>query len=335
MRPSFHPRLINDPFGDPGLFIPFLFQKRALILDLGDLQALSAGDLLKISHAFISHTHMDHFIGFDRLLRHMLGRGINLALFGPAGFLDHVSGKLAGYAWNLVDSYNYPFILQVTEVHPEHTTQQLLRCKDRFVPQEEAQRRPFSGVLHEEPAFKVSAVILDHKIDCLGFSVEERFHINIIKEGLKKLRLTPGPWLTEFKQALYARTDPATRFEIRCPDHSVPHRYELGDLAEQIATITPGQKITYITDVAYTAANRAKIIAFASNSDHLFIEAAFLEEDHAIGREKFHLTARQAGELAAEAAARQFSIFHFSPRYLGRESLLYQEAGQAYRSRLE
>ena len=335
MRPSFHPRLINDPFGDPGLFIPFLFQKRALILDLGDLQALSAGDLLKISHAFISHAHMDHFIGFDRLLRHMLGRGIKLALFGPAGFLNHVSGKLAGYAWNLVDSYNYPFILQVTEVHTEHMTQLELRCGDRFVPQKEAQRHPFNGVLHEEPAFKVSAVILDHKISCLGFCVEERFHINIIKEGLKKLGLTPGPWLTKFKQAVYARTDPATLFEIRRPDHSVQNRYELGDLASQIAIITPGQKITYITDVAYNDTNSAKIIAFARNSDHLFIEAAFLEEDKAIGREKFHLTARQAGELAAKAATRQFSIFHFSPRYMGQENLLYQEARQAYRSWLE
>ena len=107
MRPSFHPRLINGPFDDPGLFIPFLFQKRALIFDLGDIQVLQAGDLLKISHAFISHTHMDHFIGFDRLLRHMLGRGVRLALFGPAGFFNHVAGKLAGYAWNLVDNYKY------------------------------------------------------------------------------------------------------------------------------------------------------------------------------------------------------------------------------------
>jgi ribonuclease Z len=335
MRPSFHPRLINGPFDDPGLFIPFLFQKRALIFDLGDIQVLQAGDLLKISHAFISHTHMDHFIGFDRLLRHMLGRGVRLALFGPAGFFNHVAGKLAGYAWNLVDNYNYPFILQVTEVHPEHITQRELRCGERFAPQEEAQRRPFNGVLHEESAFKVSAVILDHKIDCLGFSVAERFHINIIKEGLEKLGLTPGPWLTEFKQALYDGTDPATRFEIRRPDRSVTHRYELGDLAAQIATITPGQKITYITDVAYTEANRAKIIAFARDSDLLFIEAAFLEKDHDMGREKHHLTARQAGELAAGANARQFDIFHFSPRYLGRENLLYQEARQAYRSGLE
>ena len=63
MRPSFLPRLVNGPFGDPGLFVPLTFQKRALLFDLGDLSRLSPGDLLKTSHVFVSHTHMDHFAG--------------------------------------------------------------------------------------------------------------------------------------------------------------------------------------------------------------------------------------------------------------------------------
>ena len=105
MRPSFQPRLINDPFSDPGLFIPFLFEKKALMFDLGDLSPLSSGDILKVTHVFVTHTHMDHFIGFDTMLRLFLGREKTLCLFGPPNFFKHVEGKLAGYTWNLVDEF--------------------------------------------------------------------------------------------------------------------------------------------------------------------------------------------------------------------------------------
>ena len=102
MRPSFTPRLINNPFSDPGMFVPFLFEKRALMFDLGDLHALSPKDLLKVTHVFVTHSHMDHFIGFDILLRPFLGREKRLHLYGPPGFLNNVEGRLAGYTWNLV-----------------------------------------------------------------------------------------------------------------------------------------------------------------------------------------------------------------------------------------
>ena len=57
---------------------------------------------------------------------------------------------------------------------------------------------------------------------------------------------------------------------------------------------------------------------------------AFLDNNRAMAKKKFHLTARQAGELAAKSGASQFTVFHFSPRYIGQESLLYQEAAEAY-----
>ncbi|MEJ2220417.1 MAG: hypothetical protein P8X80_06340 [Desulfobacterales bacterium] len=85
MHPRFHPRLINGPFEDPGLYIPFLFENRAVIFDLGDALPLTARELLKISHAFITHTHVDHSIGFDRVLRISLGRENKLHLYGPRG----------------------------------------------------------------------------------------------------------------------------------------------------------------------------------------------------------------------------------------------------------
>ena len=87
MRPVIHPYLVNDPFGDPGLYAEFLYEKRALLFDLGDLHALPTRKLLRVSHVFISHMHMDHFCGFDRLLRVCLGRDKALYLLGPPGLI--------------------------------------------------------------------------------------------------------------------------------------------------------------------------------------------------------------------------------------------------------
>ena len=330
MRPSFHPMLINGPFDDPGIFIPFLFEKRALIFDLGDINSLSTRDILKISHIFVTHTHMDHFVGFDRVLRLFLGREKKLYMYGPEGFIKNIEGKLAGYSWNLVGNFNNRLSLNVTEVYPDHLISRQYLCQNGFIPIQEDIKEDFSAILLKEPALSVSAVILDHSIPCLGFSIEERFHVNIIKDRVIALGLEIGPWLKEFKQALFNGQDPDSEFKVTDGKDNKEKKFILGDLSKQIAIITPGQKITYIADVVYSKYNKEKIIGFAKNSDHLFIEAAFLENDRDMADKKYHLTARQAGRLAGEANIKQYTIFHFSPRYTGKEYLLIEEARAAF-----
>jgi ribonuclease Z len=330
MRPSFHPRLFNDPFDDPGVFIPLLFKNRAIIFDLGDISTLSSRDILKITHVFVTHTHMDHFVGFDRLLRLFIGRDKTLHLFGPAGFLKNVEGKLAGYAWNLVENYEDSLVIEAAEVHPGQLRVKQYRCQQAFRDPGTPEIRSFNRVLHQESVLTVSAIVLDHSIPCLGFTLEEQFHVNIRKDSLTELGLQPGPWLQTFKEALFAQQASDTEIIADSSHGQDRQRFGLEDLAQKIALITPGQKISYIADVGYSPTNTEKIVAFVKNADHLYIEAAFLDRHRDIALKKNHLTARQAGTIAGRAQVKQFTPFHFSPRYVGQEQLLEDEARQAF-----
>jgi len=333
MRPSFHPRLINDPFSDPGLFIPFLFEKRALLFDMGDLTPLTSKDLLKIDHVFVTHTHMDHFIGFDMLLRIFLGREKVLHLYGPPGFFNHVEGRLSGYTWNLVREYNKNFIMKVTDVHEDHTTTRTYSCRDGFRHNESVSQSPFSGILIKTPAFYIEAALLDHRIPCLGLSLVENFYVNIIKERLKCLGLEIGPWINEFKMALYEKRNLNENFIVTWEEKGGGIRekkFILQDLAREIALISPGQKIAYITDVINNPQNRSKVLNLIRGAEHLFIESAFMDCDRETARKKYHLTAMEAGEIAGEAGVKRFTLFHFSPRYSYKADEIQKEAMDAF-----
>ena len=336
MTPSFHPRLVNDPFSDPGLFIPFLFKKRAVLFDLGDLSTLSAKDILKISHIFITHTHMDHFIGFDFLLRHLLGRDKTLHLYGPSGFIQNVEAKLNAYAWNLIENYENTLSLIVTEVHEKYIFVQKYKSRDRFKALSPPEKLPFTGTLLSEQSFSVNAALLDHKIDSIGLSLKENFSINIIKEGLKELDLSVGPWIREFKNAVYEGQDSGQMFMVvlKEKNQNIKEKlFPMNTLIDKIARISPGQKITYITDIIGSNENIKKAVKLARNSTHLFIEAPFLEKDRNMAQRKYHLTAKEAGLIGAKAGVKDLTTFHFSPRYFGRGEEIIEEAMNAFQSR--
>jgi len=303
------------------------------MFDLGDLNELTPRDLLKVTHVFVTHTHMDHFTGFDALLRIFLGRNKTLHLFGPPDFFRQVEGKLAGYTWNLVDEFENDFTLKVCEVHEEGLLEKAYVCRDRFQPGKAATWTASSGMLLEEPSFSVHGVLLDHRIPCLGLSLTENFGVNIIKQGLEDLNLPVGPWINRFKAAIYDNRDLGDDFLVRWEEKGKAFRekcFVLGDLAKKIARISRGRKITYITDAVGSPENYRKIIRLARGSDLLFIEAAFLEMDKEVAKRKYHLTAVEAGELAKMSGVKRFQVFHFSPRYKGRAADLEQEAREAY-----
>ena len=80
MRPLFHPSLVNGRCGDPTVYVETLFEKRGLLFDLGEIAALPPRKLQRIDQIFVSHAHIDHFIGFDHLLRLLVGRETSVHL---------------------------------------------------------------------------------------------------------------------------------------------------------------------------------------------------------------------------------------------------------------
>jgi ribonuclease Z len=329
MRPTFHAELVNGAFGDPGIYIDLKFERRAILFDVGDVTALPTRKLLRVKDVFVSHTHMDHFCGFDHLLRVCLGRDAGVRLYGPPRFIAQLEHKLAAYTWNLVENYETDFVVTAHELDAAGRVQRAqFRSQCRF------QREPMpdafaeGGALLEDAQFRVRAMPLEHHdIVSLAFSFEEGTHINVWKTRLDELGLPTGPWLTELKRKVRAGAPDDTPVHVhwRTREGSREQTFALGELKRSVLDFVPGQKICYVTDVSEHERNIRALSEFVRNADLLFIEAVFLDADRELARRKAHLTARCAGEIARTAEVKSAVPFHFSPRYMGREDALRRE----------
>jgi ribonuclease Z len=326
MADRFAPRLVNGPFEDPVLFVGFPYERRAMLFDLGRLERLSVRDVLKVSDVFVSHTHIDHFIGFDHLLRCSLSRRHELRLFGPKGFVENVRGKLAGYSWNLIREY--PLVLVVCEIDGARTRKVEFRAAHDFQLEDEAVS-PFSGTLLTEPSLCVRAAILDHRIPCLAFSLEEGTRLNIKRDALAATGLRSGPWLDELKRMVrenYPRDTP-----LKMPlGGGEEKELTLQEWSDLLIVEARGQKIVYAVDHQYNAANAERLVSLAQNADLFYCEAPFSETEETLARERFHLTASQAGDLGRRARVTRLVPFHFSPRYESEPDRLKKEALKSF-----
>ncbi|MCC7017096.1 MAG: hypothetical protein IT564_07835 [Rhodospirillales bacterium] len=333
MRPILQWRLVNNPFGDPGVYGEFMFERRAVIFDLGDIANLSPRKLLRLSHVFISHAHMDHFAGFDPLLRVLLGRSLRLYLYGPPGFIDRLEHKLRAYSWNRIRSYGENLALDVSEISPAGpSARACFQSKESFARELLAPARHEEGVIARAEGFRVRAATLDHGIPCLAFAFEEDRHVNVWKNRLADEGLDVEPWLRTLKQAVLAGAPDETpiRAAVRGDKQSSAVERPLGELKRTVLEIVPGQKVAYVTDAVYHEDNAARIATLANEADILFIETPFLHQDAETAARKCHLTAHQAGLIARRARAKRMVPFHFSPRYTGRAEDIRREAGAAF-----
>ena len=336
MNPSFCSYLVNDCFGDPGVYVEVRWSKRALLFDLGQNDSLGPTRLLRTTDIFVSHTHMDHFIGFDAVVRVALGRGKTLRLYGPPGLIDNVNGKLRGYTWNLVDGY--PLTIEVREFWEQEIRHAVFHAAQGFACSMQPTRLlsvdDHTGrfTVLEDPMFTVKAVPLNHRIPSFAYCLEEQFHINVNKQKLHEAGLPVGGWLRDVKQYVWQGRPDNFRFTATLFDEHRRQEQEfiLGDVMNRFLTISRGQKLAYVVDARYDEANEAKIVALAKCSDVFYCESPYLDVDAEKARDRYHLTARQAGIMARKAQVRDLVVFHFSPRYTGHGDAIEREAMDAF-----
>jgi ribonuclease Z len=333
MPRRFDTLLINDPFGDPGLYVDLVFERRALLFDLGDLSRLVPRKLLRVSEIFVTHRHMDHFAGFDRLLRLLLGREKTVGIYGPRGLIDAIEHKLRAYSWNLIEGFESNLVFRATEMDTGGClTSAQFSSRTRFERSDAEAWPSEEGILLQEPGLQVRAAILDHGETVLGFALEERAHINVWRNKVEAMGLSIGPWLRAFKEAVIRGEPDESLIQVawREPRAGKAASFHLGYLKNEIMKITSGRKIAYVVDCAFSIANVEEIVRLAKHADILFIEATFLEADALLAKARQHLTARQAGTIARLAAVKQLVTLHYSPRYKQRGHQLAEEAQIAF-----
>lgn len=309
--------LINGVFGDPLLHLRLRHQRRSLLFDLGDAGRLPARIAHQISDIFISHAHLDHISGFLWLLRSRLGDYPACRLYGPPGLAQHIHGFLRGILWDRIADRGPRFT--VFELHADRLKHFELQAGDATLSLT-GETAVFDDIILREPGFCIKGIMLDHHgTMVMAYAFEPDKQINIRKDRLRANCLAPGPWLTKLKQLLLANKPLAP---VSLPDG---REVAAGELADELAIITPGKKLAYATDLADTDKNRQHLVALAQHAHTFFCEAPFMEAESDHATRNGHLTTRACGEIASAAEVAHLVPFHFSRRYSDDPQPLYEE----------
>ncbi|MDQ7824509.1 MAG: ribonuclease Z [Candidatus Eremiobacteraeota bacterium] len=314
--------LVNEEYQDPLLFVQFDGHREALLFDCGYLFPLKMRDIQRITSIFISHTHFDHFMGFDHILRLSLEQQKRMELYGPLNFVQQAACKLGGYSWNLCGNLELDFV--ACEVQDGSMAEAELKGREAYRLSAMSSRPFIGGLLKEHPLYTVSAAVLDHRIPSLAFSVKEKDSLRAKNEALEKLGLAPGPWVGELKE-LAEGGDYGDR-SLTVEGRTYPAKALIDTVLEE----KRGRKISYVVDTIFNKETVKRIVALAGGSDDFYCEAAYLTAEKEKARENYHLTAKQAGILAREARVGKLIPIHFSKRYDKRYGELIEEARREF-----
>lgn len=242
------------------------WDREVVLFDPGEgtqRQMLFAGvSAAKLTRICITHFHGDHCLGLPGVIQRLSldqARGPVDVYFPAPGreYFDRLRGAAAFHETTPL------------RVHPS-----------------------VEGPVAEAPAFTLESRWLDHRVETLGWRLEEPDRAHLLPARLAAFGLE-GPVVGELQRAGSV--------------HVNGRVVTLGQVSER----RPGQRFAFVMDTAACDA----AVELARDADLLVCEATYLDEDAALAATYKHLTAGQAGRIAARANARRLVLTHFSQRY--------------------
>ncbi len=307
--------LVGGVFGDPLVHVRLRRLKQSVFFDLGEPSRLAARVAHQVKAIFLSHAHIDHIGGLTWFLRSRLGPFGPCRFFGPAGTTRRVESFLNSITWDRIDDRGPVF--EVHEIDGAALRHARLQAGKERIDLPEA---PIpNGIILTEDNFVVRAAVCDHGIPSIAYALLFRREINVRRERLEALKLSPGPWLGDLKWCIAAD---ALETQIRLP---TGQKAKAGHLAEDLTIIRPGKKLVYAADMADTPENRKKVVELARSAHTFFCEATFTAADRDKADASQHLTTLAAVQIAREAGVQRLVPFHFSKRYEHNYRQLYHE----------
>ena len=322
---------VNGLVGDPAVYGFFPKTGAAVLFDLGYLDDLANKDLLKVRLALVSHTHIDHFIGFDRLLRVNIPHFRPVELVGPPGLIANVEGKLKGYLWNLVEPDQIRFTVHEVDRAGSVKSAHLVN-QTGFVPEATSCEPPRPGLidppLPPAPVASIAAfgdgtrfeaTALDHKTPSIAYACQLPMRFSVKSDVLEKYGLAPGPWIRELQVAI-------GKHDLDLPFTVDGKRFRAEELGALIFDTYAPRPLGYMTDAGFTRSNIERAVQLFRGTETLVSETNYRDTEAVKAKDRMHLTTRQAALIAAAAGVARLEIFHLSNIYLDEAEAVVAEA---------
>ncbi|QXE89590.1 ribonuclease Z [Geomonas subterranea] len=320
LEPTFFAGLFDDPL----LLVRVRPTGRALLFDCGKMHHLAKRVYTSIDAIFISHAHMDHFMGMDSVIRHSHASPRTIDVFGPPGLAGRMANKFACYDWNLADTFWGNF--RVNEVGANgRVTSTLYNGPEAFAATSEGER---NGVLYGNRHLTVTATQCEHHIPVMAYRIDEGAAFVLDDHRMAVEGVRKGAWLKDMEKLFHDGV--MERNPVRYPCEiggSVEERLEpdAAALYQRIRKFEEPASIGYVTDVGYSGENLEQLAGLLEGVTLLVCECAFLASEQKKAELSRHLCTTQFNKLLERLRPRYVLPMHFSKTYQRGSAPLYEE----------